>query len=154
MSFIGQQTNQQTLNGIIDLTDGTISIVDGDISNVKSLSLNGDINMNTHKISNLDDGVAAGDAVNKSQLDAISLNLADYVKRDGSNPMEGNLNLNFHKIIGVALGYDPDDAVNKYQLDFKADLSYVDSSLNTLKNYVNTQSVNSNYLLRNGTRMT
>ena len=152
MSYIGQQTNQQSLNGIIDLTDGTIVIQDGEISNVKSLSLNGELNMNTNKIINLDDGVDAGDAVNKSQLDAVSTNLNDYVRRDGTYSMLGNLNLNSYKIVNLAAGTANTDAVNKLQMDNSlnllrayvdtqdtADRTYVDSSLNLLRTYVNTQ---------------
>lgn len=160
MSYIGQQTNQQSLNGIIDLTDGTITIIDGEISNVKSLSLNGELNMNINKIINLKDGDNAGDAVNKSQLDAITVNLNDYVRRDGTNSMLGNLNLNSYKVVNLATGTANTDAVNKLQMDNSLNLlrnyvnaqdavliNYTDSSLNLLRDYVDTQ----NTSLRNYT---
>lgn len=161
MSYIGQQTNSQSLNGIIDLTDGTITIVDGDISNVNSLSINGEINMNTNKIINLDDGVSAGDAVNKSQLDAVSINLNDYLRRDGTNALTGNLNFASNKIINLATGTASTDSVNKGQMDTQSSLKLNKSGdimtgnldMNTTNKIINVSSGTNNFDVINKLQM-
>lgn len=42
MSYTSQPTNAQSLNGIISITDGTITIENGKISNISSLDVKGD----------------------------------------------------------------------------------------------------------------
>lgn len=42
MSYTSQPTNAQSLNGIISITDGTLTIENGEISNISSLDVKGD----------------------------------------------------------------------------------------------------------------
>jgi hypothetical protein len=85
MSYTSQPTNSQSLNGIISLTDGVVTIEGGTISGLEELDLidlqvsdtatienlvvNNQIDMTSGKITNLANGTNANDAVNKSQLD-------------------------------------------------------------------------------------
>jgi hypothetical protein len=129
-----------SLDGINIVTDeiNTLSLlVDG------TNSMLADLNMDNHLIRNLDAGIDSLDAVNKSQLD-LKADKA-YVDTQDSlrvlksgDTMTGALNMNStNKIINVANGTNPADVVNFSQL---TDLrTYTDSSLNSLKAYVNTQ---------------
>jgi hypothetical protein len=107
-----------------------INIISEEISTLSLLvdgtnSMLSDLNMDFHSIKNLDAGVEASDAVNKSQLDLK----ADKVYVDSS------LNL---------LRAYTDTSLNNFRiytdasLNLKANLSYVDSSLNNLRTYVDT----------------
>jgi hypothetical protein len=57
-------------------------------------SFTSDINLNTHKVTNLAAGTVATDGVNKSQLDAVNTTAGTKVPLDGSTPMTGDLIIN------------------------------------------------------------
>jgi hypothetical protein len=85
MSYLTGATNAQSLNGILTITDGIITISEGTISGLEEIDLNdlqvadtatienlvvnNQIDMTSGKITNLANGTNANDAVNKSQLD-------------------------------------------------------------------------------------
>ena len=85
MSYLTGATNSQSLNGILSLTDGIITIENGTISGLEEIDLNdlqvadtatienlvvnNQIDMTSGQITNLANGTNANDAVNKSQLD-------------------------------------------------------------------------------------
>jgi len=86
-------------------------------------SMSGDLNMNNNKITNLGSGADDTDSINKKQLDdglsskANTLELTNYVKKDGSVSMTGNLNMNNNKITNLANPVNDNDATNKSYLD-------------------------------------
>jgi hypothetical protein len=165
MSYTSQQTNSQTLNGIITLTDGVVTIEDGtitgldeialddlqvsDTATIENLVVNNQIDMTSGKITNLANATNANDAVNKSQLDLKAD--TTYVDTNFLNKttattqiVNSNLNMNTtNKIINLANGSSSNDAVNKSQLDLKADTTYVDTNFLN-KTTATTQIVNSN----------
>jgi hypothetical protein len=165
MSYTSQPTNSQSLNGIISLTDGVVTIEGGTITGLDSINLvdlqvsdtatienlvvNNQIDMTSGKITNLANGTNANDAVNKSQLDLKAD--TTYVDTNFLNKttattqiVNSNLNMNTtNKIINLANGSSSNDAVNKSQLDLKADTTYVDTNFLN-KTTATTQIVNSN----------
>jgi hypothetical protein len=165
MSYTSQPTNSQSLNGIISLTDGVVTIEDGTITGLDSINLvdlqvsdtatienlvvNNQIDMTSGKITNLANGSNSNDAVNKSQLDLKAD--TTYVDTNFLNKttattqiVNSNLNMNTtNKIINLANGSSSNDAVNKSQLDLKADTTYVDTNFLN-KTTATTQIVNSN----------
>jgi hypothetical protein len=164
MSYTSQPTNTQSLNGIISLTDGVITIENGTISGLDSINLvdlqvsdtatienlvvNNQIDMTSGKITNLANGTNANDAVNKSQLDLkadttyVDTNFLNKTTATTQN-VNADINMNTKKITGLANGSSSNDAVNKSQLDLKADTTYVDTNFLN-KTTSTTQIVNSN----------
>jgi hypothetical protein len=165
MSYTSQPTNSQSLNGIISLTDGVVTIEGGTITGLDSINLvdlqvsdtatienlvvNNQIDMTSGKITNLANGSTSNDAVNKSQLDLKSD--TTYVDTNFLNKttattqiVNSNLDMNItNKIINLANGSSSNDAVNKSQLDLKSDTTYVDTNFLN-KTTSTTQIVNSN----------
>lgn len=105
-------------------------------------SLGCDLDAGSYKITNLDDGTASGDAVNKGQLDgklslsggtmtgAVSFNsfaLSDAAITNSTISLSylgSDLNADSNKITNLSSGTASGDAVNKGQLDTKQDLLY------------------------------
>jgi trimeric autotransporter adhesin len=126
-------TNSQSLNGIIALSDGVITIEDGvisglteleltdlqvsDTATIENLVVNNQIDMTSGKITNLAEPTLAQDASTKYYTDTQSAN-TNYLKRDGSLAMLGAIDMNTsNKIINLAAPTDDGDAVNKQFLD-------------------------------------
>ena len=71
-----------------------------------------------HKITNLGNGTATRDAVNRGQLDAsISTVDAANLNRSGNEAMTGNLNVGNNRITNLSDGVNDTDAATKGQLD-------------------------------------
>jgi hypothetical protein len=158
-------TNSQSLNGIISLSDGVVTIEDGvisgltqleltdlqvsDTATIQNLVVNNQIDMTSGKITNLANGSTSNDAVNKSQLDLKADTTyvdTNFLNKTTSTTQIVNSNLDMNtsnKIINLANGSTSNDAVNKSQLDLKADTTYVDTNFLN-KTTGTTQIVNSN----------
>jgi uncharacterized protein YunC (DUF1805 family) len=139
-------TNSQSLNGIISLSDGVVTIEDGvisglteleltdlqvsDTATIQNLVVNNQIDMTSGRILNLAEPTLAQDASTKNYTDTASVN-TNYLKRDGSLAMLGAIDMNTsNKIINLANPVSGQDA--------------------STKNYTDTASVNTNYLKRDG----
>ncbi len=71
-----------------------------------------------HKITNLGNGTASRDAVNKGQLDTSISNVdAANLNRSGNEAMTGNLNVGSNRITNLSDGVNDTDAATKGQLD-------------------------------------
>ncbi len=83
-----------------------------------SSEMEGDLNLNGHKVINMDDGIDLEDGVNMKQYNALVTAVQNnYLPLDGSKSMQGVLNMALHKIIGVSDGVSMNDAINRGQLD-------------------------------------
>lgn len=126
---------QDLVDHIADGSDPHVAAgyLDADAGDLRYLRLSGlsamtgTLKMDSHYVSGVADGAAAGDAVNKGQLDAVNTPLvaADltFLKFNGSRKMTGTLQMDSHYISGVNDGGAAKDAVNKSQLDTKLNLS-------------------------------
>jgi hypothetical protein len=111
-------TNSQSLNGIISLSDGVVTIEDGvisglteleltdlqvsDTATIQNLVVNNQIDMTSGRILNLAEPTLAQDASTKNYTDTASVN-TNYLKRDGSLAMLGAIDMNTsNKIINLA----------------------------------------------------
>jgi uncharacterized protein YunC (DUF1805 family) len=139
-------TNSQSLNGIISLSDGVVTIEDGvisglteleltdlqvsDTATIENLVVNNQIDMTSGRILNLAEPTLAQDASTKNYTDTASVN-TNYLKRDGSLAMLGAIDMNTsNKISNLAEPTLAQDASTKY--------------------YTDNASVNTNYLKRDG----
>jgi hypothetical protein len=80
-------------------------------------TMTGILNMGNNRITNVFDGSASGDAVNKGQLDSVNTALDTAKVNKAGDTMSGTLNMNANKITNLLDGTNPTDAVNKSQLD-------------------------------------
>ena len=85
-----------------------------------SNEVEGDLSMNTHKITNLSEPTEAQDAATRGYVKNFTRN--NFLKLDGTNNMEGDLNVDNHKIINLSDPVDDGDVINK---------SYLESTTNT-----------------------
>ena len=65
-----------------------------------SNEVEGDLSMNTHKMTNLSEPTEAEDAATRGYVKNFTRN--NFLKLDGTNTMEGDLNANNHKIINLS----------------------------------------------------
>ena len=98
MSYTSNQINSQSLNGIINLTDGVLNIEDGIISNIQSLKVVGDSELDGDlivdgKISCAYNALLPSDVVNKNYVDDALNNNSRFLRVDGTNKMNANLNV-------------------------------------------------------------
>ena len=129
------------LNNLVNNLSTSFNTISTDFTNLQSNSsglnlvkksgdtMNGDLNMNSHKLTNLSNGVANTDAVNLSQLPT---KLSDLTVANTTD-----ISLNSHKLTNVSNATNPTDAVNLSQLPKKlSDLTVAnttDISLNSHK---------------------
>lgn len=81
-----------------------------------AVSVGGALAMGSNKITGLADGTAAGDAVNKSQLDSVE-GTANAALPKAGGTMSGAVAMGGYKVTGLGNGSASGDAVNKGQLD-------------------------------------
>lgn len=117
MSFSSQQTNSRSLNGVIEITDGIITIENGSISGLQDLNLNGDLNVvgtiTAKTIQITDPPLVDNDATNKLYVnteDAKKLNLT-------GGTMTGDINMSSNTIINVVNPTNDQDVANKKYVD-------------------------------------
>ena len=88
-----------------------------------TFAMQNNINMDNHKIVNLKPPTASTDAATKKYVDdktssgGSSLDLSNYLKKDGTVTMTGNLNLGSNKIVGLATPTSNTDAATKKYVD-------------------------------------
>ena len=80
-----------------------------------SNDVQGEINMNNHKLVMLSEPTESQDAATRGYIKNFTRN--NFLKRDGTNNMEGDLDLNNNKIINVAYPVDDGDVINKRYLE-------------------------------------
>lgn len=94
-------------------------------------TMSGNLDMGSNSIVSLADGVNAGDAVNKGQLDVVANALStaegaigdietealSFLKLDGSRSMSGNLDMDANKIANLANPSSAQDAATKHYVD-------------------------------------
>jgi microcystin-dependent protein len=145
------ETIRDLLNKLVEVTDALnenllhrdgvdadpVSFMRGNLS-MRDPEANAGAGQN-YRVTNTADGVDDTDAVTKAQLDALELfldgletNLEDYLRRDGSRPMQGDLNMGGHNAVNLAAPVNPDDATTK---------EFVDGEL---------LSIRTNYIARDG----
>jgi hypothetical protein len=138
MSFLSQeQYNNQTLSGIISVSDGQITIENGTINNLTNLTLNGNLDMsNNGYIENLLDPINLQDGAtknyvdnkvvsNNTYVDAQIANTTNYINTqnalklnlNGSNTMTSALYMGNNRIIGVSDPTGPQNASTKNYTD-------------------------------------
>ena len=81
--------------------------------------MTGNLNVDNNKIVGLAT-TSNTDAATKKYVDdnaGGSLNLSDYLEKDGTVAMTGNLNLNNHKIVNLSNPTQDNDAVTKVYVD-------------------------------------
>jgi hypothetical protein len=133
MSYLTGATNSQSLNGILTLTDGVITISEGTISGLEEIDLNdlqvadtatienlvvnNQIDMTSGQIINLANGTNTNDAVNKGQLDLKAD--TTYVDTNFLNKttattqiVNSNLDMNTKRIYNLSNPLTQTDAVN------------------------------------------
>ena len=86
-----------------------------------SNEVEGDLSMNTHKITNLSEPIEPQDAATRGYIKNFTRN--NFLKLDGTNNMEADLNVNNNKIINLSDPVDDGDVINK---------SYFESTTNNL----------------------
>ena len=80
--------------------------------------MGGNLNMKNKKITNLLPSVSDTDAATNKYVDDNSVNVSNYLKRDGTASTTGNLNMDSHRIANLYM--DPTsktDATNKEYVD-------------------------------------
>ena len=109
------------LNNLVNNLSTSFNTISTDFTNLQSNSsglnlvkksgdtMNGDLNMNSHKLTNLSNGVANTDAVNLSQLPT---KLSDLTVANTTD-----ISLNSHKLTNVSNGVANTDAVNLGQVN-------------------------------------
>ena len=80
-----------------------------------SNEVEGDLSMNTHKITNLAEPIEPEDAATRGYIKNFTRN--NFLKLDGTNNMEGDLNADNHKIINLSDPVDDGDVINKSYLE-------------------------------------
>ena len=101
------------------------------------------LDLDEHKIMNLANGIAAKDAVNKSQLDT-------KLNKSGGT-LSGSLNMGSNKITSLSSGSALSDAINKSQLDdlqstLQTNIDALESSIDELnQSAVSVSATTSNY---------
>ena len=73
-----------------------------------------DINMTSHKLTNIAEPTLPSDSTTKNYVDAST---SQCVKTDGSSTISGNINLNTHKLINVTVPTSLQDAATKNYVD-------------------------------------
>jgi hypothetical protein len=122
MSYTSNQINSQSLNGIINLTDGVLNIEDGIISNIQQLNvignseLDGDLIVDG-KISCAYNALLPSDVVNKNYVDDALNNNSRFLRVDGTNKMNANLNVGDKYIYNLLDPSGNQDATTKYYTD-------------------------------------
>jgi len=122
MSYTSNQINSQSLNGIISLSDGVLNIEDGIISNIQSLKvvgnseLDGDLIVDG-KISCAYNALLPSDVVNKNYVDDALNNNSRFLRVDGTNQMNANLNVGNKYIYNLLDPSGNQDASTKYYTD-------------------------------------
>lgn len=110
MSYLGQKNTTQSLNGVLELTDGVITISDGKISNIQNLDV--------------------ADALIENNLEVFGNATIDGILTASQFKLNGNLDMSMNNVINLANGVNANDAVNVSQLNLKADTTYVDTQDN------------------------
>ena len=85
-----------------------------------SNDVQGEINMNNHKLVGLSEPTESQDAGTRGYIKNFTRN--NFLKRDGTNNMEGDLDLSINKITNVADPSDGGDAVTKRYADSRKPL--------------------------------
>lgn len=99
-----------TVNGTgVDFGGSALKNVNS-ISSTDGLAIEVDVDMNSHKITELANPASANDAVNKNYVDTTFLKLA-------GGTMTGAIAMGSQKITGLADASDPGDALNKKVAD-------------------------------------
>ena len=80
-----------------------------------SNDVQGEINMNNHKLVMLSEPTESQDAATRGYIKNFTRN--NFLKLDGTNNMEGDLDLNNNKIINVTDPVDDGDVINKRYLE-------------------------------------
>ena len=80
-----------------------------------SNEVEGDLSMNSHKITNLSEPIEPKDAATRGYIKNFTRN--NFLKLDGTNNMEGDLNVDNHKIINLSEPVDDGDVINKSYLE-------------------------------------
>ena len=80
-----------------------------------SNEVEGDLSMNTHKITNLAEPIEPEDAATRGYIKNFTRN--NFLRLDGTNNMEGDLNADNHKIINLSDPVDDGDVINKSYLE-------------------------------------
>ena len=122
MSYTSNQINSQSLNGIISLSDGVLNIEDGIISNIQSLKVVGNTEMDGDlivdgKISCAYNAILGTDVVNKTFVDDAFNNNSKFLRVNGSNQMTSNLNAGSNFIYNVLDPSGNQDASTKFYTD-------------------------------------
>ena len=122
MSYTSNQINSQSLNGIISLSDGVLNIEDGIISNIQSLKVVGDSELDGNlivdgKISCAYNALLPSDVVNKNYVDDALNNNSRFLRVDGTNKMNANLNVGDKYIYNLLDPSGNQDASTKYYTD-------------------------------------
>jgi hypothetical protein len=122
MSYTSNQINSQSLNGIISLSDGVLNIEDGIISNIQSLKVVGDSELDGNlivdgKISCDYNALLPSDVVNKNYVDDALNNNSRFLRVDGTNKMNANLNVGDKYIYNLLDPSGNQDASTKFYTD-------------------------------------
>lgn len=145
MNVLAPEANMDCVNK--EYTDAAISQLDAQIGVLNtslqefeplvlkkdgSVPLEGDLNLDSHQLTNVPDPINDTDGVNKIYVDeadavnalAIANNSASIsslssqvIKKDGSVSMQADLNLNNHKLTNVATPSSNQDATTKVYVD-------------------------------------
>ena len=85
-----------------------------------SNDIQGEINMNNHKLVGLSEPIEPQDATTRGYVKNFTRN--NFLKLDGTNNMAGDMNVNNHKIINVANPTSAQDAVTRHYADSRKPL--------------------------------
>ena len=108
-SFVSYVPNTLDNESAMDTALGNYLLLDG------SSAMQGSLNMNAHRIINLNPPVNILDACNKSYTDTL---VSNYLPINGSSSMRGSLNMSsIFRITNVSTCVDPTDVANKQYVD-------------------------------------
>ena len=99
-----------------------------------SNEVEGDLSMNTHKITNLSEPIEPEDAATRGYIKNFTRN--NFLKLDGTNNMEGDLNADNHKIINLSDPVDDGDVINKSYLESTTNFRRDGGDLNLSNNKI------------------
>ena len=122
MSYTSNQINSQSLNGIISLSDGVLDISNGVISNIQSLNVIGNTELDGDlvvdgKITCAYNAILGTDVVNKTFVDDALNNSSKFLRVDGTNKMNANLNAGTNHIYNVLDPTNDQHATTKFYTD-------------------------------------